>query len=63
MEGSIADLEHRCLLLMEEEQRKIAPDNALIATLCDTVRFCREVVAFALLPIRAKESKRRRGCP
>jgi len=36
------NLEHRCLLHLKEEQDKILPNNALIATLCDAVRCIRE---------------------
>ena len=42
MERSIADLERSCLVLIKEEQRKINPNNALIAALCDAVRMGRE---------------------
>ena len=34
--------EHRCLIHLDYEQRKIAPDNGLIALLCDAVRLVRE---------------------
>jgi len=34
--------EHRCLVYLDHEQRKIAPDNGLIALLCDAVRLVRE---------------------
>lgn len=39
---SLADLQQAALVLIEEEQAKIAPNNALIACLCDTVRLIRE---------------------
>ena len=42
MERSIADHERACLVLIEHEQRKIAPDNHIIATLADSVRLGRE---------------------
>ena len=42
VERSLTDLERAALVLLEEEQAKIAPNNALIACLCDTVRLIRE---------------------
>ena len=44
MDLTLADLERRCLILLDEEQRKIAPNNALISVLCNTIRLIREVV-------------------
>lgn len=43
-EWSLAELEHRCRVLIGEEQGKPLPDNALIAVLCNTVRFIREYI-------------------
>ena len=40
--GTLAFLERRARLEIGKEQAKIAPDNALIAVLCDTVRLVRE---------------------
>ena len=37
-----ADFERACLVLLESEQRKIEPDNAVIGVLCDAVRLSRE---------------------
>lgn len=37
---------NRCLVHIEEEQRRANPDNALIAVLCDAVRLAREYVDF-----------------
>lgn len=34
-----------CRVLLDEEQRRPNPDNALIATLCNSVRLAREHVA------------------
>lgn len=42
-ERSFAMLERSCLVHLRDEQEKVAPDNALIATLCDCVRVLREV--------------------
>lgn len=42
IDGTLADLERRARLCIGREQEKIAPDNALIAVLCDTVRLVRE---------------------
>ena len=39
---SLANFEHRCKVHLAEEQAKIAPDNSLIALLCDGVRLARE---------------------
>ena len=39
---SLAEFERDCLLLIDEEQRKINRDNALIELLCDAVRLKRE---------------------
>ena len=40
--SSLADLEYRARVHLEEEQGKPLPENSLIALLCDTVRLCRE---------------------
>lgn len=45
MTCSIADHERACCVLIDIEQRKIAPDTRLINTLCESVRLCREHVA------------------
>jgi hypothetical protein len=42
MECSNADFERRCLVAIGVEQEKIAPDNFLIALICDAVRCVRE---------------------
>ena len=39
---SLSDLKRRAKIYIAEEQNKIAPDNGLIALLCDTVRLARE---------------------
>lgn len=44
---SIAQHVRRCSLLLADEQEKIAPDNALIACLCDSIRLTREHVNLA----------------
>lgn len=41
--GTLQQFEHRCNLVLAEEQEKIAPDNVLIALLCDAVRINREL--------------------
>ena len=38
---SIEDFSNRCEVLIEEEQNKLSPDNALIAVLCDAIRLGR----------------------
>lgn len=43
VERPLADFERACLVHLEEEQAKIAPDSALVALLCDAVRLCRTV--------------------
>lgn len=42
MLSSLDNFEHRCKVHLADEQRKIAPDNSLIALICDAVRLCRE---------------------
>lgn len=42
LDCSVATYERRALLALKTEQEKIAPDNALIAVLCDAVRLGRE---------------------
>ena len=42
MTRSLADFERACSVLIKEENRKIAPDTALIGVLCDAVRLSRE---------------------
>jgi hypothetical protein len=42
--GTILDHVRACRIHIAEEQRKPNPDTALIATLCDAVRFAREHV-------------------
>jgi hypothetical protein len=39
---SIIAFARSCLVLIAEEQRKVAPDSHLIGVLCDAVRFARE---------------------
>lgn len=34
--------EQRCRVYLSQEQEKVAPDNGLIAILCDSVRLARE---------------------
>jgi hypothetical protein len=51
METTIATFQQRCDRLLADEQQKIAPDNALIAVLCDAVRLAREYVELATKPI------------
>ena len=43
MERSLNDFARACLALIEEEQAQLAPNNALIAVLCDAVRLTREM--------------------
>lgn len=45
MEGSVEDHVRACEALIEAENEKFSPDNAVIAALCDSVRFTREVEA------------------
>jgi len=42
VERTLNELERAALLCLGTEQEKIAPDNALIAVLCDTVRLIHE---------------------
>ena len=44
MEKSTMDWLRSIRVLIEEEQRKIAPDTHLISVLCDTVRYHREMM-------------------
>ena len=44
-EGTFAQFTRRAGVLIEEEQAKPLPDNALIAFLCDAIRLAREAVA------------------
>lgn len=53
MDRSIADHQRACRVLINDEQRKIAPDNHLIATLCDSVRMGREYVRHMRDTVRA----------
>jgi hypothetical protein len=39
---SLEEFKHRCALHIREEQNRVLSNNALIATLCDGVRFARE---------------------
>ncbi len=43
---TLAEFERRCLVHIEEEQSRAAPDTALIALLCDAVRLGREYADF-----------------
>jgi len=38
----VSVFERDCLQMIFDEQEKLAPDNALIALLCDAVRLARE---------------------
>lgn len=40
--ASLAEFKHRCNVLIDDEQRKLSPDNALISVLCDAIRLTRE---------------------
>ncbi len=51
LDKSIAEHERGCLVLIGNEQEKIAPDNHLIAVLCDAVRLAREYVNYMKRPI------------
>tara|TARA_R110000851_G_scaffold317849_2_gene481497 strand:- start:215 stop:535 length:321 start_codon:yes stop_codon:yes gene_type:complete len=42
MEGSNAGYERRCRVYLQQEQRKMNPDNALVALFSDGVRIARE---------------------
>lgn len=42
LERSTSDFENACLVLIDEEQRKLDTNNAVVATLCDAVRLLRE---------------------
>jgi hypothetical protein len=42
LDCSNAQFEWKCLCALKREQEKIAPDNAVIAVLCDAVRCVRE---------------------
>lgn len=46
LEGSIEAHVRACHVLLADEQEKIAPDNALISALCDSVRLAREYVEY-----------------
>ena len=41
----------RSHFLLREEQAKVAPDNVLIAHLCDTIRFVREHVRYVRMEL------------
>ena len=43
MDRSLNDFTRGCLVYLEEEQAKLAPDTHLIALLCDAVRLTREM--------------------
>lgn len=45
LDRSIADFDRACRVLIGNEQRKLRPDNHLVAVLCDSVRLGREYVA------------------
>ncbi len=45
MDRSVADFQRSCEVYITEEQRKLNPDTALIALLCDAVRCSRELVS------------------
>ena len=42
LERSPEELINACKILLEEEQEKPLPNNALVAVLCDTVRMARQ---------------------
>ena len=60
LRGTIANLEHRAKLYIEEEQKKLAPDNGLIAVLCDAVRLGREYSAEMNKSLSSLEKEGRR---
>ncbi len=46
MEDSLVGFAQRIRVRVEEEQEKIAPDNALIGLLCDAARVGRELIEY-----------------
>lgn len=48
MQRSVEELVRACELLLVNEVNRAAPDNALVAVLCDVVRYTRETTAHAM---------------
>ena len=46
MEGSLSDFARRIRVRIEEEQERVAPDNALISLLCDAARVGFELIEY-----------------
>lgn len=44
LQRTIAEHERACLVLIGKQQDGFAPDNHIVATLCDSVRLAREYV-------------------
>jgi hypothetical protein len=53
---SIADFIRACSVHLVEQQESIAPNNALIAVLCDSIRLAREHLAALAVPVTAPPS-------
>lgn len=54
MDRTLLDYARAIRVCLETEQRKINPDNALIATLCDAARVGWEYINLAEQPIKIK---------
>lgn len=42
LDGTLEEFVRSCRVLLAEEQRRVAPNNALVSLLCDGVRLARE---------------------
>lgn len=51
---SISEFEHRCRVLIAEEQESLAPNTHLVSALCDAVRLSREYWQSQTVEIQAK---------
>lgn len=56
---TLAMFQHKCSVHIADEQVKPNPNNALIDTLCEAIRLCRENERLARAPLQAHELK---GC-
>lgn len=57
MDRSLNDFTRACLVYLEEEQAKLAPDTHLIALLCDSVRLTREMTLLSQRATRLDEER------
>ena len=55
--GTLEGFEHRCRILLLNEQAKVSPDNALIGVISDAIRLVRDFCSYPILLSELRETK------